>query len=433
MQRLGLGSPALRAWALYDWANSAFMTTIVAAVFPIYFARVAAAGFTEDQASGRFAAASAVALLAVALIAPPLGSLADRRALRKLLLFGFASLGCLASAGLFFVAEGDWLFALILFGLGNFGAGASAVFYDALLPHLARPEEVDQASTAGFALGYLGGGLLLAVNLAWISHPAWFGLPSEGTLGPRLAFLSVALWWFVFTLPLMRRVPEPPALVARGPRLGRGGLFASARATLSEIRRYPEAFKLLVAFLLYNDGILTIIRMATIYGTGIGLDSNHMILALLMVQFVGIPCAFVFGAVADRIGAKRAVVLALCVYCLVALLGYFMATSWHFFALAGLVALVQGGAQALSRSLFASLVPRQKSAEFFGFFAVGEKFAGVLGPTLFAAVAMTSGSSRAAMLWVLVFFVVGGGLLMRVDVERGRRAARAAEDSLASE
>jgi len=433
MKRLGLGSPALRAWALYDWANSAFMTTVVAAVFPIYFAKVAAAGFTPDEAQGRFAAASALALLAVALVAPPLGGVADRLAIRKRLLFGFAALGSLACVGLFFVGEGDWVWALVFFGLGNFGAGASAVFYDALLPHLAKPDEVDRASTAGFALGYLGGGLLLALNLAWITKPTWFGLPAEGTLGPRLAFLSVAVWWLFFTLPLMRRVPEPPALVASAPTILRGGPFATVRGTLAEIRRYPEAFKMLVAFLLYNDGILTIIRMATIFGAGIGLSSSHMILALLLVQFVGIPCSFVFGALAGRIGTKRAVILALGVYCCVALLGYFMRTSWHFFALAGLVALVQGGAQALSRSLFASLVPRQKSAEFFGFFAVGEKFAGVLGPTLFATVALTSGSSRSAMLWVLGFFVIGGGLLLRVNVAAGREAARAAELRLAAE
>ena len=415
------------AWALYDWANSAFMTTVVAAVFPIYFAKVVAVGFTSAQAQGRFAGASALALLAVALVAPPLGGLADRTASRKRLLFLFAGIGSLACGGLFFAGEGDWVFALMCFGIGNFGAGASAVFYDALLPHIAPPDKVDRASTAGFALGYLGGGLLLALNLAWITQPTWFGLPSEGTLGPRLAFLSVALWWLFFTLPLMRRVPEPPALPRAASSLGLRGPFAGVRETLAEIRRYPEAFKLLIAFLLYNDGILTIIRMATIFGAGLGLASGDMILALLLVQFVGIPCSFAFGAIAGRVGAKRAVIGALCVYCCVALLGYFMQTSWHFFALAALVALVQGGAQALSRSLFASLVPRQKSAEFFGFFAVGEKFAGVLGPTLFATVALTTGSSRSAMLWVMSFFVIGGALLLRVDVAAGRATARKAE------
>lgn len=428
-ERLGLASPSLVAWALYDWANSAFMTTVVAAIFPIYFAEVVAAEFSPAEAQGRYAAASAIALLAVALVAPMLGAVADRMAIRKRLLFFFAVTGSLACGGLFFATEGDWIFALVCFGLGNFGAGASAVFYDALLPHLVTPEKVDRASTAGFALGYLGGGLLLAVNLAWILKPSWFGLPAEGTLGPRLAFLSVALWWFVFTLPLMRRVPEPPALLASAVNPGKSGLFVGVRQTLAEIRQYPEAFKLLVAFLLYNDGILTIIRMAAIFGAGLGLASGDMILALLLVQFVGIPCSFLFGAIADKVGTKHAILGALGVYGCVALLGYYMQTSWHFFVLAGLVALVQGGAQALSRSLFSSLVPRQKSAEFFGFFAVGEKFAGVLGPTLFAVVALNTGSSRSAMLWVLGFFVVGGGLLARVNVQKGREQARAAEAS----
>ena len=433
--RLGLARPEARAWALYDWANSAFMTTVVAGVFPIYFAKVAAAGLTPEQAQTRFAYGTAVALLLVALLAPPLGALSDARALRKPLLFAFALLGVLGTAGLAGVGEGDWLLGLLCFGLGNLGAGASVVFYDGLLPHVAAPDEVDRTSTAGFALGYLGGGLLLALNLAWIQRPEWFGMQDlDPTWPSRLAFLSVAVWWLVFTLPLMRRVPEPPALrvaqrVGGGAADRRGSLLGLA-ATLREIRSFPNAFLMLLAFLIYNDGILTIIRMATIYGQGIGLGTGDMILALLLVQFLGIPCSIAFGGMARRLGTKRSILLALVVYGLVTLLALFMTTATHFYLLAALVGLVQGGAQALSRSLFASLIPRQKSAEFFGFFAIGEKFAGVLGPTLFATVLATSESSRTAMGWVMAFFVVGGLLLMRVDVDAGRGQARAAEGEL---
>ncbi|MDF1799110.1 MAG: MFS transporter [Planctomycetota bacterium] len=430
--RIGLGRPALRAWALYDWANSAFMTTVVAAVFPIYFAKVAAAGMAPEDAQTRYALGTAVALLLVAFVAPPLGALADRRAWRKRLLFGFALLGVLATAALFLVVEGDWVLALLCFGLGNLGAGASVVFYDSLLPHIAGPDEVDRTSTAGFALGYLGGGILLAANLAWIQRPELLGflgldLEEGSTLPTRLAFVSVAIWWLAFTVPLMRRVPEPAALVLRGP--GRGGLLGM-RATLREIRSFPNAFLMLAAFLIYNDGVVTIIRMATIYGQGIGLGTADMIGALLLVQFIGIPCSFLFGGLAGRLGAKRSILVALSVYAVVALLGFFMRTAAHFYLLAILVGLVQGGAQALSRSLFASLVPRQKSGEFFGFFAVGEKFAGVFGPLLFGTVLATTDSSRMAMGGVLLFFVVGGAILLRVDVDAGRAQARAAEAAI---
>ena len=429
LARLGLDRPEARAWALYDWANSAFMTTVVAGVFPIYFAKVAAAGLPPEVAQGRFAAGTAIALLCVALLAPPLGALADARAWRKPLLFAFALLGVLGTAGLVVVGQGDWLPALLFFGIGNLGAGASVVFYDSLLPHVASPGQVDRTSTSGFALGYLGGGILLALNLAWILRPDLFGMAdAEETLPTRLAFASVAVWWLVFTLPLMKRVPEPPAL-RRPPGERRSALHGLA-ATLREIRSFPNAFLMLLAFLIYNDGILTIIRMATIYGTGIGLETKHMVTALLIVQFIGIPCSIAFGSLAGRLGTKRSILLALGVYGVVTVLGFYMDSAADFYLLAGLVGLVQGGAQALSRSLFSSLIPRQKSAEFFGFFAIGEKFAGVLGPTLFAMVLATSDSSRTAMAWVLVFFVVGGLILTRVDVDEGRAEARAAEAEL---
>ena len=339
LARLGLGRPEARAWALYDWANSAFMTTVVAGVFPIYFAKVAAAGLTPEQAQTRFAYGTALALLLVALVAPPLGALSDVRAWRKPLLFLFAMLGVAGTAGLASVGEGDWLAGLLLFGLGNLGAGASIVFYDGLLPHVAGPDEVDRTSTAGFALGYLGGGLLLALNLAWIQKPELFGMGDlDPTWPSRLAFVSVAVWWALFTLPLMRRVPEPPAF--RPP--DRRGSFVTLAGTLREIRAFPNAFLMLLAFLIYNDGILTIIRMATIYGQGIGLGTGDMILALLLVQFLGIPCSFAFGGLARRLGTKPSILAALAVYGLVTLLAMFMTTATHFYLLAALVGLVQG-------------------------------------------------------------------------------------------
>lgn len=434
-ERFGLHRPELRAWALYDWANSAFMTTVIAAVFPIYYSKVAAAGLDEPTAAFRFSLATTIALALVAVTAPPLGALADVAPLKKRLLFAFQAVALIATASMAFIGEGDWALALVLFAIGNLGISGAFTFYDSLLPHIARPDELDRVSSAGYALGYLGGGLLLAVNLAWIQKPGWFGFADAGA-ATRASFVSVAVWWLVFSIPLFRQVPEPP--MRRGGAGGGGEArpgaavlvrrsFSQLWGTLRELRRFRQAFLLLLAFLIYNDGIGTIIRMASLYGAQVGIASQHLILALLLVQFVGVPFAFLFARLAARLGAKPSILIALAVYVAVSVLGYRMRTAADFYLLAILVGMVQGGSQALSRSLFAAMIPRQKSSEFFGFFAVFEKFAGIFGPALFASVIQASGSARGAILSVIAFFVVGGLLLLRVDVAEGQRAAREAE------
>jgi len=418
---------------MYDWANSAMVTVVITAVYPVFFARVAAAGGAEGAATKLHALATALSLLLVAGLAPLLGVVSDRTRKKKAFLLAFLLLGALACGGLYFVGTGDRSLAMGLFMAANVGACGSFVFYDALLPHVAREGEVDRLSTSGYALGYLGGGLLLALDLLLISKPGWFGLPSGEGLSPReqslparLAFVSVAGWWLLFSIPLFRRVPEPPGSGAP-PIGGARELFRAAFGGLGEtfrdLRRYKQATLLLLAFLIYNDGILTVIRMSTVYGEELELDSGQMMLALLLVQFVGIPCTLLFGALGARFGAKRSVLVGLAVYAVIALLARGMTTTSEFFAMALLVGLVQGGTQALSRSLFASLIPRRKSGEFFGLFAVFDRFAGILGPLLFYAVIEVGGGVRAAVLPILGFFVLGALLLTRVDVEEGRRAA----------
>jgi UMF1 family MFS transporter len=419
---------------MYDWANSAMVCTIITAVFPIYYSKVACAGLRPEDASGRLAIATTIGMVIIALLSPILGAFADFTAQKKRLLGLFLAIGLASVALMFFIHTGDWFLASALFIVANIGANGSFVFYDALLPHIAREDEIDRVSTAGYALGYLGGGILLALNLAWLQKPEWFGLPSgehlsesQATLPARLAFLSVAMWWLIFSIPLFRRVSEPKASKQLEELEGDGPLRATFKRlgqTAKELRKFRYGFLMLLAFLIYNDGIGTIIRMATVYGSEIGLDQNTMITSILLVQFVGIPCSFLFGALAGWIGAKRSILLGLLAYTLICVVGYRMRTDSDFLFLAVLVGMVQGGTQALSRSLFAGLIPRDKSGEYFGFFAVVEKFAGILGPAAFAVINTLTGSSRKAILGVIAFFVVGGVLLWLVDVDEGQRQAR---------
>lgn len=395
-------------------------------LFPIFFKTVAGAELAPAVASARFALSTTIAVTLVALISPALGVLADHAGRKKAMLGIFMALGASATAAFCLIERGQWLLAAGLFVLANVGASASIVFNNSLLPHIAGADEVDRVSTAGFALGYVGGGLLLALNLLWISKPGLFGIPND-VAAMQLSFLSAGIWWAVFSLPVLRQVPEPPAQ----PSSAAGSIAAIVVSRLSEtirqMRGHRDAVLLMLAFLVYNDAINTVIRMATLYGTEIGIGRGPLIAAVLMVQFVGVPFAFLFGMLADRLGAKRAIFLALAVYVVISILGYRMRTTADFFLLAFLVGTVMGGAQALGRSLFARMVPRHKSAEMFGFFGIFDKFGGVMGSALFWATLTLTGSGRPAILALIGFFAVGAALLALVDVGRGERAARAAE------
>jgi len=642
----------IRAWTMYDWANSAFATTILAAVLPVYYSQVAGATLpSASVATAYWSAGLSLSLLIVAILSPILGTISDIRRNKKPFLSIFLTIGVVATGLLILVDTGDWLLASILFVLGRIGFTGANVFYDALLPHVAREEDQDRVSTRGYAMGYLGGGLLLAINVAMIQF-----LP--GTWGPRLSFLSVGLWWAVFSIPLLRRVPEPPtatAVLEEGTNVIAAS-FERIGETLKDIRQYKELFKLLLAFLIYNDGIGTIIGVAAIYGAELGFGSTELILALLLVQFVGIPYSLIFGRLpskgekrrnfylafiilnlvalpvggilgsrtlpADSIGAppapylaegdavgqglypaldmainrqgtweetivssdligedadatylttsddeavltmafngeqvvltystgpdyaawavyldgnplldevsgepvvidayatidrygvqqtikanapgryeleliatpspspgstgrllslesaevlppapesnlllvlglliglelillglaflirgiftnlaatldtKRSVLLALAVYAVISIWGFIINSVIEFWFLAWMVAVVQGGSQALSRSLYASMSPAAKSGEFFGLFGIMEKFSAIVGPLIFAFAVATFGSSRPAVLSIIAFFFVGGFLLSRVDVDEGRRIAREEDSQL---
>lgn len=643
----------IRAWTLYDWANSAFATTILAAVLPVYYSQVAGATLpSAARATAYWSTGLSISLFFVAILSPILGTVSDIMRGKKRFLSVFLAIGTIATGLLVLVNTGDWLLASILFIVGRIGFSGSIVFYDALLPHVAREEDQDVVSTRGYAMGYLGGGLLLAINVGMI-----FALPQDN-LGTRLSFLSVAIWWVLFSIPVLRVVPEPPA-ATKDLQPGETILSASfkrLRDTFRQARHFRELFKFLIAFLIYNDGIGTIIGVAAIYGAELGFSSVELILAILLVQFVGIPFSLAFGRLPspkekrravflffilfnivflplvgglgarllppDLIGAppadlpptetavdegvytvgsdamvqegdwlqsevapeltgasepivyadtaeagaavtitfngrqaeltyrvgpqqgiwdvfmdgepyldddgqplridaysenvryevtqsftaaetgehtltivnrgegnaqsggsgfsvarvevmplypqsnlplvlgmlitlelvglalafllgpalvgdfaetfdtKRSIFLALAAYSIIAVWGYFLQAVIEFWFLAWMVAVVQGGSQALSRSLYASLSPASKSGEFFGLFSIMEKFASFIGPLFFAAAVALFDSSRPGVLSLVLFFVVGGLLLTRVDVEEGRAVARA-EDAAA--
>jgi UMF1 family MFS transporter len=414
---------AQRAWCLYDWANSAFATSVVAAILPVYFARMAARSMPAHEATALWGYSSAAALALTAVLSPVLGALADQSRRRKPLLLGCVLFGTAGTFALALAPPAAWGALLAAFGLAFVAFATGNVLYDSLLPAVAEPADMDRVSARGFAWGYLGGGLLLAVHLVIIAMPHTFGLANAG-VATRLAFASVAAWWLVFSIPLFRRVPEPEA-----ERLGvparelPGAVFRQLARTVRDLRAQPDLLRFLVAFWLYSDGIGTIIKMATIYGVEVGLHDQDLMGALLMVQIVAAPASLAFGRLARPLGAKGAVLLGLAGYVVISVFAYFLEHAWQFWALALLVALFQGGTQALSRSMFASLVRREQSSEMFGFYSVSEKLAGVVGPVAFGAITQLTHGGRVATLSLLPLFLGGAWLLTRVDLDRGRRAA----------
>ncbi len=590
----------VRSWMLYDWANSAFATTILAAVFPVYYSAVAGSTLpSAAKATQYYSLTLSASVLVVAIISPILGTLADTTGTRKRWLVGFALVGAAATAGLFTVGEGAWLWASLVFVVARIGFGGSSVFYDSLLPHVAPPERIDEVSSKGFALGYLGGGILLAINVAMI-----FALPDDN-LGVRLSFVTVGIWWAVFSIPLIRNVTEPVGRAGATIASASKAVVAELKATRQTLRSLPELGRFLLGFLIYNDAIGIVISVAAIYGAELGFGAIELTLAILLVQFVGIPYSLLFGSIpggsttvtrrrrlvafvlanvvllpttaiamrqfgplevsgtapeaygtegvqglptrasaaptsfdwsgrsleitydagpavadvslrvdgeawldddgdvvllgdgevartgeaividpgaagehtiefvtvgqaafapvaeveilpppresnlgliialilgvqvvaglfafaagplvapiADRMGTKEAILLALAAYLIVAVWGFRLDSVVEFWGLAWLVAICQGGSQALSRSLFTQLIPADRSGEFFGFFSVISKFASLLSPLVFVASVALFDSSRPAVLALSVFFVIGGWLLWGVDVDAGVR------------
>jgi UMF1 family MFS transporter len=405
------------SWAFYDWANSAFATTVIAGFFPIFFKEYWSAGVPATESTFRLGVANSLSSLLVLAMAPVLGAIADQGTYKKRLLLFFAAVGIVFTASLATIGEGRWSLAVAAYVLAAIGFAGANVFYDALIVNVAPPARYEWASSLGFGLGYLGGGLLFAGCVIMTLQPALFGLESAQQ-AVKLSFLVTALWWALFTIPLARNVSERTRRTDVGWAEAVPAGWLQLRSTLGRVRQYRQVVTFLVAYWLYIDALDTIVRMAVDYGLALGFDSRDLITALLIVQFVGFPAALAFGFLGQRIGPKRGILIGLGMYGLITIWAFFMDQTWEFYGMAIAIGLVQGGVQALSRSLYARLIPRRASAEFFGFYNLLGKFAAVLGPVLVGWVAVLTGSNRASILILLVLFAAGAVLLTRVKVEQ---------------
>ena len=413
---------AVWSWAFYDWANSAYSTTVMAGFFPLFFKEYWADPHNPSQSTFYLGMANSIASMVVAALAPLLGSVADQGSAKKKFLTFFAFLGVIMTGGLWMVAQGNWQMAVLFYVIATIGFASGNVFYDALLPGLASEERVDAVSSLGFGLGYLGGGLLFLVNVFMYLKPEIFGIP-DGATAIKLSFLSVAVWWAVFTIPLILFVPEPKnydsVKIKNAIQMG----WIQLIQTFKEIRNMKVVGTFLLAYFFYIDGVDTIIKMAVDYGMSLNFSGESLIIALLIVQFVAFPAALVYGRLASKVGIKTAIMIGIIAYSFITFLGYFITKAWHFYVLAILIGLFQGGIQALSRSLYTRIIPAEKSAEFFGFYNMLGKFAAIIGPTLMGTISLVTGSARLGILSILLLFILGAFLLNKVDLDEGKRLA----------
>jgi MFS transporter, UMF1 family len=414
------------SWSLYDWANSAFATTVMAGFFPVFFKEYWSSGTDPSVSTFQLGAANSLASIIVAAAAPFLGAIADKGSSKKKFLIFFASMGIVMTGSLYFVARGDWQTAVALYVIATVGFSGSNIFYDALIVGTAPEEKMDFVSALGFSLGYLGGGLLFALNIAMTLYPSTFGLTGVSE-AVRVSFASVAVWWGLFSIPLILFVKEPrkdPGLA------GWTAVKAGSRqlaSTFREIRGLRVVLLFLVGYWLYIDGVDTIIRMAVDYGLSLGFTSKSLLLALLITQFVGFPAAIAFGWLGGKLGAKPSILIGICVYLGVTVYGFFMKSEVEFYVLATVIGLVQGGVQSLSRSLYTRLIPQDKAAEFFGFYNMLGKFAAVIGPFLMGWVSVISGNPRYSIFSVSALFLCGAIILCLVDEKEGHQLARKLE------
>ncbi len=415
------------SWALYDWANSAFAVTIMAGFFPVFFKQYWSAGSDITQSSFHLGLANSAASLVIAFLAPLLGTIADQAGSKKRFLLLFTLLGIMMTGALYWVEQGAWPVAMALYALASIGFFGGIIFYDALIVNVSPKPQLDFVSGFGYAAGYLGGGLLFALNVAMTLKPESFGLTDAGE-AVRWAFPMVAAWWALFSIPLFLFIKEPrPVGGRRSLRITLRLAVQQLSGTLRQIRRLRVVALFLLSYWLYIDGVSTIIKMAVDYGMALGFDSNSLIVALLITQFVGFPAAIAFGLLGERAGTKTGIYIAIVIYLFVIVWASKMESTWEFYAMAVTIGLVQGGIQSLSRSFYARIIPADKAGEFFGFYNMLGRFAAIVGPVLMGWVSMATGNPRLSILAIAPLFVLGLLLLVFVDEKKGYRRMSANE------
>ena len=394
------------SWSLYDWANSVFATTVLAGFFPLFFKSFWAGDLDDATSTALLGTVSSVAGLIIVLIAPILGAMADLSRNKKLFLLIFALLGIISTSTLFFISYGFWEWSLIIFGLSIIGFSGANIFYDSLLIDVSSDEDRNYVSSMGYALGYLGGGILFLINVLMYLYPSYFNLNSQ-TEGILYSFLSVALWWFVFSMPLFLFVKQKKINDIADFKNPFKQSFIRVLNTFREIKKYKPVLIFLIAYWFYIDAIDTIVRMAVAYGTDLGFDSSKLIIALIFTQFIGFPATFAYGYLAEKFGLFNMLVVGILIYILICIYSLFITSATDFFILAGLVGLVQGGVQSVSRTIFSRLIPQDKATEFFGFYNLIGKSAVVVGPALVGWMAYIFDNPKAGIISLLLLFIPG--------------------------
>lgn len=414
------------SWALYDWGNSAFAATVMVVFFPVFFKQYWSADVAATESTFWLGMANGTASFLLAILAPLLGTLGDRGGSRLKFLLAFTVLGVVTTAGLALVGQGQWQWAAVLFALASMGFWGGIIFYDSLLIDVAPRDRLDSISGFGYAVGYLGGGVLLAINVWMTLDPGFFGL-ADASAAVKASFVTVAVWWALFSIPIFLFVRERSADKPAAARSTLRESFAELAKTVREVRRYRAVVFFLLAYWMYIDGVNTIQKMAVDYGLAIGLPTSSLIQAILMVQFIGFPAALLFGWIGQRISPVVGIFICIAVYTIVTIYATLLNTSTEFFIMAAATGCVQGGIQSLSRSYYGRLIPADRAGEFYGFYNMMSKFAAVLGPFLMGITALLTGNSRTAILSIVVLFIAGALLLIVAARQQpGREAAAVA-------
>jgi len=419
------------SWALYDWANSAFATTVMAGFFPLFFSQYWSDSTSLSSSTFYLGLGNSVASIIVALLAPVLGAIADNGSFKKKFLIFFAFLGVVMTIGLGFIAQGMWPIALLVYIFATIGFSSANTFYDSLLPAVSNKENVDYVSALGFSLGYLGGGILIVINFLMLTYPSAFGL-MDATQAIQYSFISVGIWWAIFSLPIILFVDEPKYHDEKSLIDSIQDGLSQFKSTFDEIRNLKVVATFLVAYWLYIDGVDTVVRMAADFAITLGFDQIAIMGALVLIQFIAFFATLIYIKIASKIGLKNGIYAGIVAYMLILCGGYFVTEIWHFYCIAILIGCFQGGIQSLSRSLYSRIIPEKKSAEYYGFYNMLGKFAAVVGPLLMGTVTLLLNdiigdeqqAARFGLLSVGILFILGAYVFSKVDIAEGEAIAK---------